>query len=223
MYYSAVSSKDIYVHIDDVYQCFCKESGVVIYKYAADGTKLNSYQFASSSICPNGRFYSLYSDYNSIDSVVAGSYLLCNSEDESEEILLGSITLSSNSRSFANLTSKSLIATLAPEDFFGELTWTSTDESVAKYSGGLVVPVADGSCQIIASYVNPDGTVISATCDVTVFLPVEDEEPTELEEFLQEPLEVNRYQYEILKRMEFMQYAQALMIALIFILIFKRK
>lgn len=44
-----------------------------------------------------------------------------------------------------------------------------------------------------------------------------------LDEFLQEPLAVDRYQYEILKRLEFIQYALAILISLIFVLIFKRK
>ncbi len=223
VYYSAVSSKDIYVHMDDSYQCPCRESGSVVYRYNADGTQNGLFSYSASNQCPNGRFYPLYWGTNCIGDIVAGSYLLCTSGEDSEEVLLESIALSSTSLSFVDLASKSLTATVTPEDFPGTLTWTSSDESVARYSGGLVIPVADGTCRIIASYVNPDGTVISASCDVTVTLPVVDEEPTELEAFLQEPIAVDRYQYEILKRMEFMQYAQALMIALIFILIFKRK
>lgn len=44
-----------------------------------------------------------------------------------------------------------------------------------------------------------------------------------LEEFEATPAQVTRYEYEILKRLEFMQYTQLILIGLIFILIFKKK
>lgn len=44
-----------------------------------------------------------------------------------------------------------------------------------------------------------------------------------LSEFEASTAVVDRYQYELLKRLEFMQYAQAIMIGLIFVLIFKKK
>lgn len=43
------------------------------------------------------------------------------------------------------------------------------------------------------------------------------------EEFLSSPATVTRYEYEILKRLEFMQYGALILIGLIFILIFKKK
>lgn len=44
-----------------------------------------------------------------------------------------------------------------------------------------------------------------------------------LEEFESSPVYVDRYEYEILKRLEFIQYAAAIIIALLFLLIFRRK
>lgn len=44
-----------------------------------------------------------------------------------------------------------------------------------------------------------------------------------LTEFEDTPAQVTRYEYEILKRLEFMQYTQLILIGLIFILIFKKK
>lgn len=42
-----------------------------------------------------------------------------------------------------------------------------------------------------------------------------------LDEFLQQPAKVSRYEYEILKKLEYLQYAIAILIALIFLLIFR--
>ena len=43
------------------------------------------------------------------------------------------------------------------------------------------------------------------------------------EEFMASPLYVTRYEYEILNKLEFIQYALVLLIALIFLLIFRKK
>ena len=43
------------------------------------------------------------------------------------------------------------------------------------------------------------------------------------EEFMASPMYVTRYEYELLGRMEFIQYALAIVIALLFLLIFKKK
>lgn len=44
-----------------------------------------------------------------------------------------------------------------------------------------------------------------------------------LEEFIASPVYVTRYEYEIINKLTFIQYALALLIALIFLLIFKKK
>ena len=217
-YFSGVSDTPLYIHSGDDYLYSSVRANIW---YSQDGSVYKTMYYTSTA--EDGHLYNTSGTYTSI---CGGNYIIC-SEDEgsSETSTLESIVLSSESLDFSSAVSQALTASVQPEGFTGILTWTSTDESVARYSGGLVIPVADGTCQIIVSYANPDGTVVSASCDVTVSLPVvdEEEEPTELEEFLQEPIAVDRYQYEILKKLEFMQYAQAIMVTLIFILIFKRK
>ena len=44
-----------------------------------------------------------------------------------------------------------------------------------------------------------------------------------LDEFVAAPATVSRYEYEILQRLEFLQYSQVILIGLIFVLIFKKK
>lgn len=65
--------------------------------------------------------------------------------------------------------------------------------------------------------VSPDGRVLYAG-DSESF-PMYDS----YEEFMASPIYVTRYENEILNRLEFIQYALALLIALIFLLIFRRK
>ena len=63
-------------------------------------------------------------------------------------------------------------ATVAPENATNKkLTWTSSDESIAKVNAqGTVTGVSAGKAQITATAV--DGTEVAATCEVTVFVPV---------------------------------------------------
>lgn len=44
-----------------------------------------------------------------------------------------------------------------------------------------------------------------------------------LQEFISQPVPVNRYEYELLSRLEFMQYGIVILIALLFLILFKRK
>ena len=43
------------------------------------------------------------------------------------------------------------------------------------------------------------------------------------EEFMESPVYVTRYENELLSRLDFIQYALAIMVALLFLLIFKKK
>ena len=66
--------------------------------------------------------------------------------------------------------------------------------------------------------VSPDGRVMYSG-DSGGYYPLYDS----YEEFMASPLYVTRYENEVLNRLEFIQYALALLIALIFLLIFRRK
>lgn len=76
-----------------------------------------------------------------------------------------------------------------------------------------------------------ESTATRCTCGETLIAYyeaklTESQELTEYEdlaEFEATPAQVSRYEYEILKRLEFMQYTQLILIGLIFILIFKKK
>lgn len=63
-----------------------------------------------------------------------------------------------------------------------------------------------------------DGTVAAYGVDGSLY-PLY----TTYEEFMESPVYVTRYENEILNRLEFIQYALALLVALIFLLIFKKK
>jgi hypothetical protein len=81
------------------------------------------------------------------------------------------------------------------------------------------------------SEVDASQDILGCTCAETLisFLEVEAASEEEipvyesLDEFLASPANIDRYQYEILKRLEFMQYSQMILIGLIFVLIFKKK
>lgn len=74
------------------------------------------------------------------------------------------VTLSANSLSFGALGStQTLIATVSPPDTTDEVVWTSSDNSIATVSDGVVASVAYGSCVITAT-----AGSVSATCSVLV-------------------------------------------------------
>lgn len=74
------------------------------------------------------------------------------------------ITLDKLTLTFANTTPQQIVATTTPVD--AEVSWLSSDETVATVVEGLVTPVDDGTCKIFA--VNGDKV---ANCDVTVTIP----------------------------------------------------
>jgi hypothetical protein len=74
------------------------------------------------------------------------------------------ITLSASTLSLtADNTTAALVATLSPEGCTQPVIWTSSDEKVAKVSGGTVTGIFNGTCTITATCGN-----YSATCTVTV-------------------------------------------------------
>lgn len=84
-----------------------------------------------------------------------------NSGSLSTGITLDQTSLEMNSGTTAQLT-----ATLSPEGAFGNVTWSSSDESVATVDAyGVVTAVAGGTCTITAT---AGGSLKTATCSVTV-------------------------------------------------------
>jgi hypothetical protein len=65
--------------------------------------------------------------------------------------------------------------------------------------------------------------VSSGDYPVTLSSVSEDFVYTDLEEFESSSAYVDRFQYELIKKFEFIQYAAAIMIALLFLLLFKKK
>ncbi len=66
------------------------------------------------------------------------------------------IALSANSTGY-------LVATIQPENVYGRIKWSSTNETVAIVSDGTVTALSEGTAQIVASVAG-----YSATCNVTV-------------------------------------------------------
>lgn len=80
-----------------------------------------------------------------------------------EEIPATSIILSENILSFDSSANKTLTATLVPSNSTDVVVWTSSDESIAVASNGVVTPISNGSATITAKAGN-----VSATCEITV-------------------------------------------------------
>ncbi|MCD8127173.1 MAG: Ig-like domain-containing protein [Clostridiales bacterium] len=84
-------------------------------------------------------------------------------EPEAEVITATGLTLSKTELSLEEGGSAQLEATVAPEDWSGEMTWSSSDEGVAKVDdAGQVTYVSGGECTITAK-----ADEQTATCTVT--------------------------------------------------------
>ena len=73
------------------------------------------------------------------------------------------ITLSAMVAAMSMGVQKQLTATVTPANTTDPMVWTSSDESVATVTEGLVIPVGSGSCNITAT-----AGAVSASCYVTV-------------------------------------------------------
>lgn len=73
------------------------------------------------------------------------------------------ISLDKTTLTFENSVSQTLIATVEPSDSTDMVIWKSSNPSIATVENGVVTPVANGSCSIIATAGN-----YSTSCTVTV-------------------------------------------------------
>lgn len=116
------------------------------------------------------------------------------------------------------------------EDVIEEEVNESVDDTDTALDGSGTVSGGDSSGQIL-----PEDEVDTEMSNelseaFNAFISLLTEESDEeivvyesLEEFEATPASVTRYEYEVLKRLEFLQYSQAILIGLIFVLIFKKK
>lgn len=80
---------------------------------------------------------------------------------------LKGLTINKTSAEIRMSHTETLIATKIPSSAVGDITWSSSDDSVATVSDGVVTPVAMGSATITASCGD-----FSASCSVTVVRPL---------------------------------------------------
>lgn len=106
------------------------------------------------------------------------------------------------------------------------------DDTDTIMDGSATVSGGDSSGPVPApDEVDTSQTDVGCTCAETLAVLLEVDAASEnevitytnLEEFEASPATVDRYEYEILKRLEFLQYSQMILIGLIFVLIFKKK
>lgn len=78
------------------------------------------------------------------------------------------VSLDENELTFTELLAQTLTETTVPA--LGTVVWSSSNPAVATVSEGIVTPVANGFCQIIATFTTATGTIYTATSYVTVDL-----------------------------------------------------
>ena len=82
---------------------------------------------------------------------------------EDEPIVAVGINLDMDSLSVALESTAALVETLDPVEAEGEITWSSSDPTVAAVNNGIVTALKVGEASVVASH-----GVFSATCEVTV-------------------------------------------------------
>lgn len=80
-----------------------------------------------------------------------------------------SITLNTNVLNFANTSTQALIATVTPSNQQSLLSWESSNINIATVTNGVVTPIGNGSCNIIAKCGDK-----SAICSVIIDIPETD-------------------------------------------------
>ncbi|MDD7390064.1 MAG: CotH kinase family protein [Lachnospiraceae bacterium] len=124
-----------------------------------------------ASTTGSGKFTGIPSQItNNIQQIrqyVVDRYIYCDEYFSSltpkEEIPCTGITIDLTSLSLTDETTQALTAILIPSDTTDTVIWSSSDNSIATVSKGVVTPVSNGDCVITATC----GTQ-SATCNVSV-------------------------------------------------------
>lgn len=101
-----------------------------------------------------------------------------------------------------------------------------SESTVTTVSGNDLLSDIDSVITDVTEAIIGGGTGSSTPVPYTTFTePSEDLFPVydTYEAFMESPVYVTRYENELLSRLEFIQYALAIMIALLFLLIFKKK
>ncbi|GKU27685.1 Ig-like domain-containing protein [Clostridium folliculivorans] len=145
------------------------QSGVILGTAQVDSN--NQAKIAAKS--GSGITLSLYSSTGAKKADLTGTYTVSNSQTTaigtSTVVPVTSVSLDKTTLSLTTGTSSTLIATVAPSNATNKnVTWTSSNTSVATVQNGTVTAVAAGTATITVT--TQDGSKI-ATCTVTVTAP----------------------------------------------------
>ena len=181
------------------YAFYDEQRGGVLYSssnsYLTTSSYLSSYSSFVIGVSNNGTAtvrlanayrYIRYDYYNyAFSAFSSGKYDICLYQEVSEEevvedipstISVTGVALDKTSASLEVGKSLTLSATVSPSNATNkEVTWTSSNTSVATVSNGKVTALNAGNSTITVK--TADGSY-KATCKVTVTNPVEEEEPT---------------------------------------------
>ena len=120
-------------------------------------------------------------NYKTLLLVLASIFMLsivsCDDDDKDDTVVLSGISLDQATLEIEVESSTALVATLEPTGATGDISWSSSDPSVAVVNNGIVTAIATGEATIAAS-----AGAFSASCVVTVVPKTID--PNELPESL---------------------------------------
>jgi hypothetical protein len=89
-------------------------------------------------------------------------FISCGEDDETAIPVTG-ISMDATSLSVALESTGVLTATLAPTDATGDITWSSSDPSIAAVNNGIITAIKIGTATVVASH-----SAFTASCTVTV-------------------------------------------------------
>lgn len=137
--------------------------------YNAILTANNGYELSNVTVKMNGiditnEVYS--SDIKTINITDVSGSIIITAIATLIEYPCTSITLDNSNLTFTDTNNKTLIATVQPSNTTDVIKWNSDDKNIATVNNGVVTPIKDGECNIIASCGNQ-----SASCHISITLP----------------------------------------------------